>query len=442
MACGSQKGYTECQFTDKKSDHFKCTCWEVYCLVKSEVFEKGNGLQFMKTDEKEASQKLRGQTDKSLKDKRNKTDESVSEKRRTAEEESDEKIRLDRVAADLKRELRRAELDLDKTEQRLHSTAAQSFRQEDKNLFQERERSDKAQNAERATEDLARTKERFQKRLIAEALLVVERKETDTNLLDERVRLDLKSEQNSGLLSDEKISHDLTKSALTMRDQFLAVVSHDLKNPLGSISMSVGLMRRELSGREEDSNLFKYVEIIERNASIMDRMISDLLDVERMENAKLTLKPERIDIHALLRECRDLFNPVAAEKSFSMKIQTCAEPEFAKLDHDRVLQVLSNLIGNALKFTPSGGTITLTAQKKATEIEISVADNGPGIPEEKMSQIFERFSQLGVNDRRGLGLGLFIAKWIVEAHKGRIWVTSDVGKGSTFSFTLPIIVSH
>ena len=100
--------------------------------------------------------------------------------------------------------------------------------------------------------------------------------------------------------------------------------------------------------------------------------------------------------------------------------------------------MLSNLIGNSLKFTPNGGAIKLSARKQGPQVEVSVTDNGSGIPEEAQAQIFERFSQLTMNDRRGLGLGLFIAKWIVEAHKGRIGVTSEVGKGSTFSFTLPL----
>ena len=111
------------------------------------------------------------------------------------------------------------------------------------------------------------------------------------------------------------------------------------------------------------------------------------------------------------------------------------------MDSDRILQVLSNLIGNALKFTPNGGNVSLSARKDATEIEISVTDNGPGVPEDKRSEIFQRFSQLKMNDRRGLGLGLFISKWIVEAHNGRIRVASEVGKGSTFNFTLPVSLS-
>ena len=125
-----------------------------------------------------------------------------------------------------------------------------------------------------------------------------------------------------------------------------------------------------------------------------------------------------------------------------MTIHTSPEPIVAWVDRDRILQVLSNLIGNALKFTPNGGTIALSARKQETHVEISVTDNGPGIPEQDTGQIFERFSQLKINDRRGLGLGLYIAKWIVEAHQGRIWVTSELGRGSTFTFTLPLSVSH
>jgi len=125
-----------------------------------------------------------------------------------------------------------------------------------------------------------------------------------------------------------------------------------------------------------------------------------------------------------------------------MTLDTGAEPLFAELDRDRIFHVLSNLIGNALKFTPNGGTIKFSARKQESQVEISVADNGPGIFQQDRQLIFERFTKLRMNDRTGLGLGLFIAKWIVESHKGRIWVTSDVGKGSTFSFTLPLATTH
>ncbi len=265
--------------------------------------------------EKEPSHDLRGKTDKSLEDERLKTDEYLDQKSNRVSNEAQADIRLSRFEADEKREITRTQTDLEKAENRLASTDTESTRLEDKILSDERERCDKAQNAEREKEDRVRAKERFQKRLIAEALLENERRETDTNLIDERTRFDLESEQNSTLLLDEKISHDLTKTALVTRDQFVAVVSHDLKNPLSSIAMSAALMRTDLLCREGDrTNLFRYLDIIERNAANMDRMISDLLDVERMANAKLTLKLEREDLRPLLQECKDLFAPAIASK--------------------------------------------------------------------------------------------------------------------------------
>jgi signal transduction histidine kinase len=387
---------------------------------------------------KDTFEKLRVNTDKSLEDERGKTDDYLAQKSKIVTKEAEEAIRLDRRTADEKRDLTRSQVDHDKAEGHLNSSPV-----EDRNLIDERERSDRARKLEREKEDQIRTKERIQKRLIAEVLLQSEREETDNNLLDERASIDLESDQISALLTDEKNSHDLTKTALISRDQFLAVVSHDLRNPLWSISMSAGKLRDYFSDTAGDiAAPLKFLNIIERNAANMDRMISDLLDIERMANAKLILKPSSCDIVGLFRECKGLFAPLILNKSFSMTIETSAEQLSANVDHDRILQVLSNLISNALKFAPNGGSITLSAEKMTNEIAVSVTDNGPGIPEAKIHQIFERFSQLGSNDRRGLGLGLFISKWIVEAHKGRIWVTSQMGKGSTFTFTLPLSLSQ
>ncbi len=198
--------------------------------------------------------------------------------------------------------------------------------------------------------------------MIAEALLENERKKTDSNLLEERVHVDLE---------------------LITRDQFLAIVSHDLKNSIVAIAIGARLMRRGLSKDAVDSgSVLENLGLIEQAAAGMDRMISDLLDVERMAHAKLKLKPEKVDVRALLQECVDLFAPLVSSKSFSMTIHTVPEPIVADLDHDRILQVLSNLIGNSLKFTPNGGAIELSARKQETQVEISVTDNGPGIPEE------------------------------------------------------------
>jgi signal transduction histidine kinase len=335
----------------------------------------------MEAEETEPSQELREKTDQSLEEERKKTDEHLEQQTREIEEKTSEEVRSIQRAA---------------------------------------EEPGRSQAVKREEEDRAWTQERFQKELIAEteALLERERQNTDSSLLEERTHADLE---------------------LITRNQFVAIVSHDLKNSVVAISIRARLIRSRLSkGALDAVGLLEHIGVLEQAAEGMRRMINDLLDVERMAQDKLTLKPERVDLRALLQECMDLFAPIMSSKSFSMTSHVPSEPIFARVDHDRIIQVLSNLIGNSLKFTPDGGAIELSARKRETEVELSVTDNGPGIPEQAKARLFERFSQLEINDRRGLGLGLFIAKWIVEAHGGHIWVTSDVGKGSTFSFTLPL----
>lgn len=255
----------------------------------------------MEPDETESTQELREKTDKSLGEERGKTDEYLEQTSQTVEEETSETIRSIRLAADKDRESQREVVDLDK-EHRSDITGIQPSRIDENLLVQERERSDIARAVEREEEDRARTQERVQKQLIAEALLENERKETDNKLLDERVCADLE---------------------LISRDQFLAIVSHDLQNPLVAISLGAHLIRKDLSKDPVDTaSLLENLEIIEQSASSMDRMISDLLDVERMAHDKLVLKPERVNLQDLLQECVNLFAPVVSSKSFS----TCDSP--------------------------------------------------------------------------------------------------------------------
>jgi signal transduction histidine kinase len=358
---------------------------------------------------------LRGKTDQSLEEERDKTDKYLEQNSVSVEEATDTTIRLTRLVVDEEVESHRAAVDQKKADQ-LDGTATE--RLVDSILSQERERTDELHNAEREEEDRVRKQELVQKQVLAETLLENERKETDRSLLDERV---------------------LADSELITREQFVTIVSHDLKNPVVAISMVARAMRSGLSQSTVDvDGLLKHLTTIDQATTFMNRMISDLLDVEKMAHNKLRLKSEKVHLRVLLQECMQLFAPLVSSQSFSMTIHTSPEPIFGYFDHDRILQVLSNLVGNSLKFTPNGGAIRLSAQTQETDVVISVTDNGPGIPVEAQTQIFERFSQLKVNDRNGLGLGLFIAKWIVEAHTGRIWVTSEPGKGSTFSFTLPV----
>ena len=181
----------------------------------------------------------------------------------------------------------------------------------------------------------------------------------------------------------------------------------------------------------------RQAEIVRRAADRMNRMIQDLLDVKRMESGRLTidLKPEAPE--SLISDTVDMLRPLAAGSTIRLETSIDEDLPTVMADSARIQQVLSNLVGNAVKFTPRAGRITVCAERMADEVRFGVIDTGPGIPAEQLPHIFGRFWQARSSDRRGIGLGLAIAKGIVEAHNGRIWVESHVGLGSTFYFTLP-----
>lgn len=176
---------------------------------------------------------------------------------------------------------------------------------------------------------------------------------------------------------------------------------------------------------------------IERRAASMTRLIEDLLDVVSIEAGRLAVAPEHHDVKDLLGEALDVFRPLASVKHISIAGDVRAGSLLARYDYDRILQVLSNLIGNAIKFTGEGGKIDLVVEAVGDDVRFAVRDNGVGIDPGKLGVIFERFWQVAERYRSGLGLGLYISKCIVEAHGGRIWGESEPGAGSTFYFTLP-----
>jgi signal transduction histidine kinase len=171
----------------------------------------------------------------------------------------------------------------------------------------------------------------------------------------------------------------------------------------------------------------------------MSRLIADLLDVTRLEGGKrLPIEPEQVQAAELLEEAKELFRAQATVAQVSMEYHCDKTLPPVHADRHRVLQVLSNLIGNSLKFTPPGGRITVSAKLREDEVLFSIADTGPGIPREHLSDIFSPYWQAKRTERLGAGLGLPIAKGIVEAHGGRIWVESEQGQGTQFYFTLPL----
>jgi signal transduction histidine kinase len=173
----------------------------------------------------------------------------------------------------------------------------------------------------------------------------------------------------------------------------------------------------------------------------MNHLIQDLLDVKRIENGHLAVEPRPVAALTLLTEAVELLRSLAAASALELLLDAPEELPQINADPLRIQQVLSNLIGNAIKFTPQGGHITLRGARIAEEVRVAVADSGPGIPAEQLPHIFGQFWQGRRSDRRGIGLGLVIAKGIVEAHNGRIWVESTVGEGSNFYFTLPVYSS-
>jgi len=226
------------------------------------------------------------------------------------------------------------------------------------------------------------------------------------------------------------------QQATRARDDVLAVVAHDLRNPLNTVTMAISLMLENTPPERVQER--RQVEIVRRAADRMNRMIQDLLDVKRIESGRLAidLQPEEVDV--IINDMIEMLRPLAAGSSIILESNVPDGLPPVLADSARIQQVLSNLVGNAVKFTPRQGRITVCAEKLDGEVRFGVIDTGPGIPPEQVPHIFGQFWQASSSDRRGIGLGLAIAKGIVEADKGTIWVESHVGLGSTFYFTLPI----
>ena len=226
-----------------------------------------------------------------------------------------------------------------------------------------------------------------------------------------------------------------SQQAVRAREEVLAIVSHDLRNPLNAVTLGSSLlqMSRTLSAEDREQ-----IDTIEVSARRMARLIEDLLDVTRLEGGKrLPVQPEPVEVAELLSEAEELFRAQASVASVTIDYDRDGGLPPVRADRHRVMQVMSNLIGNSLKFTPPGGRIGVRAQSDDGHVLFTIRDTGPGIAREHLQDIFSPYWQAKRAERLGAGLGLPIAKGIVEAHGGRIWVESEPGKGTTFFFTLP-----
>ncbi len=379
----------------------------------------------------------RKKTDNSLDIERGKTDQSFETYKDKAESKTDKIISENRVEADDARTMRRSKTDLKHENMPSDMIGQKNQHADQQNLHDERKSEDNAIKTERLKNDLAFEHERSENERLLSKIVSLEREATDKNLSKERNKADTERVRSAEIFDHECKAHLETKSALTTREEFVAIVSHDLRNPIGAILSFSEILLEDPSMRETNSEVKQYIEIIKRSAEASLRLISDILDMERIEGGKLHIQLALHNFSDLITESVECYRNVAAAKNVNLKAENKNLETSINCDRDRVAQVLGNLISNALKFTPEKGTVTVKTEVAESEIKISISDTGPGIPDEQKNRIFDRFAQLGNKDRHGLGLGLYISKTLVESHNGKIWVTSEPNKGSTFCFTLP-----
>jgi signal transduction histidine kinase len=227
------------------------------------------------------------------------------------------------------------------------------------------------------------------------------------------------------------------EEATRMRDQILAVVSHDLRNPLGTILLATSLLAQAEVPDERRKNPPKAFAMIQRAADRMHRLIEDLLDFASIQVGQLAVRRVPREPAILVKEALANFEQLAQEKGLHLQSEVEADLPTLSCDRDRIIQVFSNLMGNAFKVSTSGGSISLLARAHEREVLFVVSDTGPGIAEEDLLHLFERHWRSREPGYKGTGLGLHIAKGIVEAHGGRIWAESALGQGAKFLFTLP-----
>jgi signal transduction histidine kinase len=224
------------------------------------------------------------------------------------------------------------------------------------------------------------------------------------------------------------------RAAVAARDEVLAFVSHDLRNPLSTIHLAAELLLMPIAEERKAVQ----AQVIKRAASGMSRLIEDLLAVSEVEAGRLSLERESVLLDVLFEEVCGQLDNLAREKRQRFEWSVAPDVPTIHADRHRIVQVLSNLAGNAIKFTPDEGTISMQAERDGGEVLVAIRDTGVGIPEDELPRIFMRFWHAGRARRGGAGLGLAISKGIVEAHGGRIWVESVVDGGTTFFFTIPV----
>jgi len=261
-----------------------------------------------------------------------------------------------------------------------------------------------------------------------------------TERVAREAELQAQIEERSRLLSSEKLARNEAERANRLKDEFLATISHELRNPLNAILGWAHMMRL---GKLNEANMERAVETIYRNAKSQAQLVADLLDVSRIISGKLRLDVRTVDLISIVTAAIDSIRPAADAKS--IRLQTMLDPAAGPIsgDADRLQQIVWNLLTNAVKFTPKGGRIQVKLQRVDSHVEIVVSDSGVGISKEFLPHVFDRFRQADASTTRihgGLGLGLSIVHQLVDLHGGTVAVQSEgEGKGATFTITLPFV---
>ncbi|HUE77765.1 MAG TPA: GAF domain-containing sensor histidine kinase, partial [Longimicrobiales bacterium] len=242
--------------------------------------------------------------------------------------------------------------------------------------------------------------------------------------------------RSAGLALENARLYRDAQHAIRARDEVLSVVSHDLRNPVSRVRLAAELLIE--TGQLADTTR-RPLEVILRAADEMTRLIADLLDVARIEEGRLSLEPRLVPLATLLEHLELAHAGLAEEHGLAWRVERPSSSEglALELDEDRVMQALGNLIGNAIKFTPEGGTVRVEARVEPDVVRIGVLDTGPGMSAEQLEHVFDRFWQARKGDRRGAGLGLAIARGIARAHDGRLCLESEEGAGTRAWLELP-----
>jgi signal transduction histidine kinase len=261
--------------------------------------------------------------------------------------------------------------------------------------------------------------------------------EAHRQVLDFNLQLENKTVALETSSRSERLARADAEAAVELREDMLAVVSHDLRTPLASIVASASVLNRTASqgsSAAEQGNR-KATDIILRSAHRMSGLIADLLDLAMIRTGKIAIDRQPVSVTDLVTEITDTLQPVATQHGLTLS-GTVSSRLWVSCDKERVLQILSNLVSNAIKFTPAGGTVAIAVTSTDSEVAFEISDTGRGVSAEDLPHIFERFWQVQKRNSGGIGLGLSIVAGLVEAHGGKVWAVSELGVGSRFFFTL------